>query len=98
MDYQARSQAGLFEPAGEHYGEVWYEMNGRKVMSRSTTEPIVLSVIYQLANLSPPKATNESGYSGHPLQTRPAGAPYFYYIIWPGLIAMAWLYSKKETN
>src|SRR5207302_8701265 len=31
--YAAHSRSGLFEGAGDHYGEVWYELDGRKVMS-----------------------------------------------------------------
>src|SRR5262249_19248074 len=37
VDYPISSRSGLFEGPGDQYGEIWYEMAGRKTMSRSTT-------------------------------------------------------------
>jgi ABC-2 type transport system permease protein len=94
IDYAARSRAGLFE--GEHYGEVWYEMGGRRVMSRSTTEPIVLETIYSVAQIPPPSHANETAYSGHPLAARPRGAAVLYYAVWPLVVFLAaWLYFRR---
>jgi hypothetical protein len=91
--YAAQSRAGLFE--GEHYGEVWYEMDGRRVMSRSTTEPIVLDTIYQLARVAPPGRSSDPDYPGHPLPAQPRGAAPFYYAVWPLVVALAaWLYLR----
>ena len=47
--YAAGSRSGLFERPGDHYGEVWYELNGRREMTRSGTQEIVLETIYRLA-------------------------------------------------
>ncbi len=95
VEYIAHSQAGLFEAAGSHYGEIWYEVDARKQMSRSTTEPIVLGVIYQLAQVIPPASRDEKDYPGHPLAARPNGAAWFYYLAWPCLVGLAfWLVSK----
>jgi len=44
----------LFEAQEDHYGEVWYQLGGRSVMSRSTTETVVLETLYQLAEIQPP--------------------------------------------
>ena len=99
VEYRSHSRAGLFEPAGEHYGEVWYEMNQRKVMSRSTTEPIVLAAIYELAQVTPPVQRVESAYAGHPLAAYPSrAAAIFYYGFWPCAIGMACWYYFKNRN
>jgi hypothetical protein len=42
VDYKAGGRTGLFESDAEHYGEIWYEMNGKKVMERSTIDQVVL--------------------------------------------------------
>ena len=99
VEYKAHSRAGLFEPTGEHYGEVWYEMNQRKVMTRSTTEAIVLAAIYEIAQVAAPAQRAENAYSGHPLAARPTGsAAAFYYGFWPCFVGMAyWLNFKNRT-
>jgi ABC-2 type transport system permease protein len=43
--YAAGSRTGLFENTDEHYGEIWYELGGRKVMERSTIDEVVLEQI-----------------------------------------------------
>jgi ABC-2 type transport system permease protein len=86
--YAAHSRSGLFEAPGDHYGEVWYEMGGRKIMSRSTTERIVLENLYQLAQVAAP-ANTESDPPGHPLAARPTGAALAYYLIWPLAVLLA---------
>ena len=80
--HAAHSRAGLFEAPGDHYGEVWYELAGRKSMTRSTTEPIVLDNLYQLAQVPPP-VRDESEFPGHPLPATPRGAAWLYYAVWP---------------
>lgn len=90
INYGSRSRSGLFEGSQDRYGEIWYEMTGRTVMSRSTTEAIVLELIYQLAEISPPAHVEEAGYTGYPLAARPAGAAWIFYGIWPLLMGMAW--------
>ena len=93
VDYAAHSRAGLFESPGDHYGEIWYELGGRKVMSRSTTEPIVLDTLYQLAQIQPAAASEEHGYPGHPLAASPTGAAWIFYALWPLAVALAALVS-----
>ena len=101
VTYAATSLTGLFEDAEDHYGEVWYEMGGRKAASRSTTEPIVLEQIYQLAGIDPPEradARAEDGYSGYPLATRPRGAASVFYVVCPLAAALAWwLFRNKRS-
>lgn len=95
VDYAASSRTGLFEGAEEHYGEVWYEMGGRKVMSRSTTEPIVLEQLYLLAGVQQPEQVEENDFPGYPLATRAKGAQWIFYMVFPLATILAfWLIRK----
>jgi ABC-2 type transport system permease protein len=92
--YAAHSRSGLFEAPGDRYGEVWYELAGRKSMTRSTTEPIVLDNLYQLAQMPPP-VRRENEFPGHPLAATPRGAAWLYYSIWPLAICLAgWVHFR----
>lgn len=90
VSFSAKSRSGLFEAEGEHYGEVWYEVGGRKAMMRSTTEPIVLRFLYDLAGVAPPPAAAEPEFPGYPLAAAPRGAALIFYGLWPGAILAAW--------
>jgi ABC-2 type transport system permease protein len=89
VDYAAEGRTGLFAGPGDHYGEIWYELGGRRVMSRSTTEPIALETLYRLAGIRPPVPAAGTEYSGHPLAARPTGAAMVYYAIWPAAVGLA---------
>jgi hypothetical protein len=90
----AHSRTGLFEAGSDHYGEVWYQMAGRRSMTRSTTEPIVLDNLYQLAQVPPP-VRGGSEFPGHPLPAAPRGAAVLYYAIWPLATGLAgWLHLR----
>jgi ABC-2 type transport system permease protein len=90
VTYAATSRSGLFERPNERYGEVWYELGGKREMSRSTTEPIVLETIYGLAGLTPPTPVESRPYSGYPLARRSAAAPWCFFVVWPLAVAVAW--------
>jgi ABC-2 type transport system permease protein len=94
VEYAANSRSGLFEGAEDHYGEVWYQLGEQKVMSLSTTEPIVLEELYKLANISVPEHTQESEYSGYPLAARPIGAAWLFYGVWPAMLGIAWFFIR----
>jgi ABC-2 type transport system permease protein len=98
VDYAASSRTGLFEGAEEHYGEIWYEMGGRRVMNRSTTVPIVLEQLYELAEVKQParaEDVNENDFPGYPLPARATGAPWIFYIVFPVATILAfWLIRK----
>ncbi|MBS1858079.1 MAG: ABC transporter permease [Acidobacteria bacterium] len=96
--YAARSRSGLFEAPGDRYGEVWYEIGGRKLMSRSTTERIVLDNLYQLAQVPPP-SDSDAEAPGHPLAARPSGAAWVFYVIWPLAVALCgWLHFRSRSR
>jgi ABC-type transport system involved in multi-copper enzyme maturation permease subunit len=92
--HAAHSRTGLFEAGGDHYGEVWYQLAGRRSMTRSTTEPIVLDNLYQLAQVPPPVRA-DSEFPGHPLPVTPRGAAVLYYALWPLATGLAgWLHLR----
>jgi ABC-type transport system involved in multi-copper enzyme maturation permease subunit len=93
IDYTARTRSGLFE--GDHYGEVWYEIEGRKTMLRSTTEPIVLETIFKLAGIAPPPPSSDA-YTGHPLRAQPTAAAAIYYFLWPIVVVAGALVEFRK--
>ena len=95
VEYIAATSIGLFEQTNAHYGEVWYDLDGRKEMSRITTAEGVLETIYGLAGITPP-ADNQSAFRGHPLPVPPKGAALVFYGIWPiAVIGCAITFSKR---
>jgi ABC-2 type transport system permease protein len=90
LDYASNSRTGLFEKPEDHYGEIWYEMNGQKTMERSTIEEVVLEQIYKLAGVSPPARAEETAASGYPLSASPRGAALIFYGLWPLLTMILW--------
>jgi ABC-2 type transport system permease protein len=109
VTYAAHTRSGLFEAAGDHYGEVWYHLAGRQAMSRSTTEPIVLDTLYQLARVPPPVRAETGSVTaagefpawrtaGHPLAVEPRGAAWLYYALWPlAVVAAGWMYFRIRS-
>ena len=65
--YLSNTSIGLFEQTKAGYGEIWYDLGGRRTMSRATTAEGVLETIYSLADVAPPKESDEAIFRGHPL-------------------------------
>jgi hypothetical protein len=84
----ARTSTGLFERPADGYGEVWYEWQGRRRMTRSTTVPIVLETLYDLTGVRAPTHPVDDPYSGYPLVTTPHFAAPLFYFVWPSLILL----------
>jgi ABC-type transport system involved in multi-copper enzyme maturation permease subunit len=95
VDYAASSRTGLFESGEEHYGEIWYELGGQKIVDRSTIEEVVLEQIYQLAGVNAPERSIDDGFPGYPLATQPKRAAAIFYVVWPLLVIVAWWLSRK---
>lgn len=101
IDYAASTRLGLFETAEDHYGEVWYAIGDRNVMSRSTTVPIVLEELYLLAGITPPVRPEEptaDDYPGYPLAARPKGASWIFYVTWPVATVLAWWLIRRPRR
>jgi len=84
--YVSATTIGLFEQTSPHYGEIWYEVEGRRAMSRATTAESVLETIYALAGVTPPVEDEGSIFRGHPLAVPPRGAATVFYGVWPALV------------
>jgi hypothetical protein len=83
----AEGRSGLFDEPD--YGEVWYQVGGKRAMLRSTIEPVVLAQIYELAGVAPPPAGTDAPYSGYPLAATPRGAAPLFYLAWPLVAGLA---------
>lgn len=95
IDYAAQSSTGLFSGAGSHYGEVWYAMNGRQVMSKSSTPAIVLETIYELAGKVPPVAEPDS-YPGYPARISAAAWQLaIASVLWPAAVLFLWWRRRR---
>jgi hypothetical protein len=98
IEYVSGSSTGLFEQAKEHYGELWYDLGGKRTMGRSTTRDGVLDAIYELAGVQAP-AEGEAGHRGHPLAAEPIGAVPLFYIGWPlAVIGFGFLLQRRRLK
>jgi hypothetical protein len=95
VTYTRNSGTGIFAAPAAGYGEIQYELGGRTGMSRSTTEPIVLELIYYLAGLPVPPVT-ESSYPGYPLVAAPRGTGLMFFAGWPLLLGVALMLSRRR--
>lgn len=86
VTYVAATTTGLFEQTAAHYGEIWYDLDGRRAMSRLTTAEGVLETIFDLAGIQPPTEPDSEIFRGHPLAVPPKGAAAVFYGIWPALV------------
>jgi ABC-2 type transport system permease protein len=98
VDYGAAGRTGLFPGAEDHYGEVWYEMNGRKLSERSIIEEVVLEQIYQLAGVDAPEQREGSGFPGYPLAAQPKFAAWIFYGWWPALVILGWWIWRRFSS
>jgi len=95
--YVSATSIGLFEQANTGYGEVWYDLGGKRTMNRLTTGEAVLETIYGLAGVTPPQETKPP-FAGHPLVAAPRGAAVILYGLWPALVAgFGFLVSRRKA-
>jgi ABC-2 type transport system permease protein len=98
VTYVAATTTGLFEQTAAHYGEIWYDLDGRRAMSRVTTAEGVLETIFDLAGIKAPQEIDSEIFRGHPLAVPPKGAAAVFYGIWPALIvAGGFLVLRRQT-
>jgi hypothetical protein len=86
IQYVSSTSIGLFEQTRPGYGEIWYELDGRKTMSRATTAESVLESIFALAGITPPPENDDEVFRGHPLATPAPGAGLVFYAVWPAIV------------
>lgn len=95
IQYVANTSTGIFEQSSRQYGEIWYELGGKRTMGRGTTAESVLEAIYSLAGVTPPP---ESGaiFRGHPLAVPPRRAAAVFYGIWPALVVAGGTFIRRR--
>jgi hypothetical protein len=96
--YESATSIGLFEQTSPHYGEIWYEIGGRRQMSRATTAESALEAIYELAGVAPPVEGGEGIFRGYPLAVYPTGAATVFYGIWPAVMTAAALVVNRRQR
>ena len=96
--YVSATSIGIFEQTADHYGEIWYELDGRKTMSRVTTAEGVLESIYEVAGVTPPAEGEEEIFRGHPLAVPPRGAAAVFYGVWPAATAAVALFIRRRAQ
>lgn len=98
VQYVSATSIGLFEQTSEHYGEILYELDGRRAMSRSTTAEGVTETIYSIAGMKPPPENDADVFRGHPLAVPPNGAAIVFYGIWPAAVLAAGIFlTRRQT-
>jgi ABC-2 type transport system permease protein len=96
--YVSATSIGLFEQTSPHYGEIWYEIGGRREMTRATTAESALETIYQLSGVTPPVQDDEAMFRGHPLAVPPKGAAAVFYGIWPALVVAGAVFEYRRQT
>ena len=96
VQYVAATAIGLFEQTRPGYGEIWYDLAGRRTMSRTVTEEGVLESIYSVANVAPAAETDEAIFRGHPLAVPAKGAGTIFYGVWPGFFLVSGILIRRR--
>jgi hypothetical protein len=94
--YLSSTSIGLFEQTSAGYGEIWYDLGGRRTMSRVTTAEGVLESIYSLANVTPPVETDDEVFRGHPLAAQSNGAGILFYGAWPAVFLAGGILVRRR--
>lgn len=87
VTWVSATSVGLFEQTADKYGEIWYELDGRTAVSRTTTAEGVLESVFELAGITAPPESDADLFRGHPLAARPRGAAIVFYGAWPVTVA-----------
>jgi ABC-type transport system involved in multi-copper enzyme maturation permease subunit len=98
VTFVSATSIGLFEQTAPHYGEIWYELGGRREMTRSTTTEGMLETIYSVAGMKAPTESDEAIFRGHPLAVPPKGAATIFYGIWPAAIIAGTLLIRRKHS
>jgi hypothetical protein len=98
VEYISGTATGLFEQASEHYGEIWYELGGKRIVGRATTTDAVLDAVYELAGVPAPQEGG-TGHRGHPLAAQPVGAVPLFYVVWPlAMLGLGIVLQKRRLG
>jgi ABC-2 type transport system permease protein len=89
VSYVGARGTGLFASPDPNYGEIWYEVDGKRAMLKSVIEPVVLETIYGLAGIKTVTVTGESSYGGYPLRSDAPHAALIFFVLWPAIVLAA---------
>jgi ABC-type transport system involved in multi-copper enzyme maturation permease subunit len=95
VTYVSATSTGLFEQTAARYGEIFYDLGGRRADNRLTSSEGVLETIYSLAGITQPAESDDSVFRGHPLAVPPRRAGTVFYGIWPAAIVAAALFHRQ---
>jgi ABC-2 type transport system permease protein len=95
ITYIAATTTGMFEQSAAQYGEIWYELDGRRALNRATTAESALETILSLASVVPRADTADEIFRGHPLAVLPTGAAAIFYGVWPALVVAGALITRR---
>jgi hypothetical protein len=96
VQFISGTATGLFEQASEHYGEIGYDLGGKRIVGRATTTDAVLDAIYELAGITPPQEGG-AGHRGHPLAAQPVVAAPLFYVVWPlAVLSLGLLFHRRR--
>ena len=98
VSYEAQTTTGLFEQTNPHYGEVWYRLQDKRVVTRAVTPESVLESIYEAAGVTAPATSEADIFRGHPLAAQPRGAAVMFYGVWPAAITAAALLLRRRNG
>jgi hypothetical protein len=96
--YVSATGIGLFEQTNAGYGEIWYSLDGRKLMSRATTTEAVLEAVYGVAGIQAPVESDDDVFRGHPLAVGPNGAAVVFYGVWPLVILGSAILIRRQIG
>jgi len=96
VQYVSATSIGLFEQTNAGYGEIWYELGGRRSMSRVTTAEGVLETIYSVAGVAAPKESEDDIFRGHPLAVAPIGGSFIFYGLWPAITLAGAFFLRRS--
>ncbi|HTL42709.1 MAG TPA: hypothetical protein VL262_00110 [Vicinamibacterales bacterium] len=97
VTYVSSTSTGLFEQTSAHYGEISYDLGGRRTSNRLTSADGVLETIFSLAGIAIPAEGDDAGFRGHPLAVPPRRAGAVFYGIWPAsVIAFGLLVRRRQ--
>jgi ABC-2 type transport system permease protein len=97
VQYVSATSTGLFEQAGSGYGEIRYDLGGRKAVNRLTTQEGVLETIYDLARVPVPQETGPV-FAGHPLAAQPVGAAAIFFGFWPVSVGVLGFFVLRRKS
>jgi ABC-2 type transport system permease protein len=86
VSYVGAGGTGLFAKPDSHYGEIWYEIAGKRVMLRSAIEQLVLQAIYDLAGIKAAPSAESEKFSGYPLKSSAPFAWIVFFVAIPVII------------